>query len=44
VLLWTSHHLDPLIARTIWVMTGILVVVLGSVIWLEWFASPRRPT
>jgi O-antigen/teichoic acid export membrane protein len=41
VLLWTSHHLDPLIARTIWVMTGILVAVLGSVAWLEWFAAAR---
>lgn len=42
VLLWTSHHLDPLIARTIWVMTGILVAVLGSVAWLEWFAPARH--
>ncbi len=35
-LLWTSHHLDPLILRTIWVMAAILVLVLGSVGWLEW--------
>ncbi|MDA8199647.1 MAG: oligosaccharide flippase family protein [Thermaerobacter sp.] len=35
-LLWTSHRLDPLILRTIWVMAIILAAVLGSVGWLEW--------
>ena len=39
VLLWTSHRLDPLIVRTVWVMAMILATVLGSVGWLEW----RRP-
>ncbi len=38
-LLWTSHRLDPLIVRTVWVMALILAAVLGSVGWLEW----RRP-
>ncbi len=38
-LLWTSHRLDPLILRTIWVMALVLAAVLGSVGWLEW----RKP-
>jgi O-antigen/teichoic acid export membrane protein len=36
LLLWTSHRLDPLIVRTVWTTVGIVVAVLGSVVWLEW--------